>query len=107
METSVVSETETKMASGPLSGLRILDLSRILAGPTCTQLMGDYGADVIKIEKPGTGDDTRSWGPPFLGDDTGTTSGESAYYLSIWHSKLPRRGATVAKEPATRHGAIS
>ena len=87
METSVVSETETKMASGPLSGLRILDLSRILAGPTCTQLMGDYGADVIKIEKPGTGDDTRSWGPPFLGDDTGTTSGESAYYLSSNRNK--------------------
>ena len=87
METSVVSETETKMASGPLSGLRILDLSRILAGPTCTQLMGDYGADVIKIEKPGTGDDTRSWGPPFLGDDAGTTSGESAYYLSSNRNK--------------------
>ena len=87
METSVVSETETMMASGPLSGLRILDLSRILAGPTCTQLMGDYGADVIKIEKPGTGDDTRSWGPPFLGDDAGTTSGESAYYLSSNRNK--------------------
>jgi crotonobetainyl-CoA:carnitine CoA-transferase CaiB-like acyl-CoA transferase len=83
----VVSEAETKIADGPLSGLRILDLSRILAGPTCTQLMGDYGADVIKIEKPGTGDDTRSWGPPFLGDDSGTISGESAYYLSSNRNK--------------------
>ena len=82
-----MSETEAMMASGPLSGLRILDLSRILAGPTCTQLMGDYGADVIKIEKPGTGDDTRSWGPPFLGDDAGTTSGESAYFLASNRNK--------------------
>ena len=49
--------------------------------------MGDYGADVIKIEKPGTGDDTRSWGPPFLGDDSGTISGESAYYLSSNRNK--------------------
>lgn len=87
-----MNKNKTKMANGPLSGLRILDLSRILAGPTCTQLMGDYGADVIKIEKPGTGDDTRSWGPPFLSDDTGTLSGESAYYLS---SNRNKRSLTV------------
>ena len=74
-------------ANGPLSGLRILDLSRILAGPICTQLIGDYGADVIKIERPGTGDDTRAWGPPFLGDDAGKISGESAYYLSSNRNK--------------------
>ena len=67
--------------TSPLSGIRILDLSRILAGPTCTQLLGDYGADVIKIEKPGTGDETRTWGPPFLKDDAGNISRESAYYL--------------------------
>ena len=72
---------------GPLSGLHILDLSRILAGPTCTQLLGDYGADVIKVEKPGTGDDTRSWGPPFLRDDAGNLSAESAYYLSSNRNK--------------------
>ena len=76
-----------EMNQGPLSGLRILDLSRILAGPTCTQLLGDYGADVIKVEKPGTGDDTRSWGPPFLADDAGNLSGESAYYLSSNRNK--------------------
>ena len=74
-------------ANGPLSGLRILDLSRILAGPICTQLIGDYGADVIKIERPGTGDDTRAWGPPFLGDGAGKISGESAYYLSSNRNK--------------------
>ncbi|MBU74165.1 MAG: CoA transferase [Rhodospirillaceae bacterium] len=74
-------------ANGPLSGLRILDLSRILAGPICTQLIGDYGADVIKIERPGTGDDTRAWGPPFLSDDIGKISGESAYYLSSNRNK--------------------
>jgi crotonobetainyl-CoA:carnitine CoA-transferase CaiB-like acyl-CoA transferase len=51
---------------GALTGLRILDLSRVLAGPTATQILGDLGADIIKIERPGTGDDTRSWGPPFL-----------------------------------------
>ena len=73
--------------TSPLSGIRILDLSRILAGPTCTQLLGDYGADVIKIEKPGTGDDTRTWGPPFLKDDAGNISRESAYYLCANRNK--------------------
>lgn len=65
-----------------LSGLRVLDLSRILAGPTATQLLADLGAEVIKIEKPGLGDDTRSWGPPFLKDARGHETRESAYYLS-------------------------
>ena len=52
--------------TGPLSGLRVFDLTRILAGPTCTQLLGDLGADIVKIERPGEGDDTRRWGPPYV-----------------------------------------
>jgi len=64
----------------PLSGIRVLDLSRILAGPFCTMLMADLGAEVLKVERPGTGDDTRSWGPPFA-------RGESAYFLSVNRNK--------------------
>ena len=82
-----------------LSGLSILDLSRILAGPTATQLLADLGAEVIKIEKPGTGDDTRGWGPPFLKDADGRETGESAYYLSSNRGKL-----SVAIDIATPEG---
>jgi crotonobetainyl-CoA:carnitine CoA-transferase CaiB-like acyl-CoA transferase len=73
--------------SGPLQGIRVLDLSRILAGPTCTQLLGDYGADIIKVERPGSGDDTRSWGPPYVTGRDGNPTGESAYYLSANRNK--------------------
>jgi crotonobetainyl-CoA:carnitine CoA-transferase CaiB-like acyl-CoA transferase len=73
--------------SGPLTGLRIFDLTRILAGPMCTQILGDLGADVIKIERPGQGDDTRKWGPPFVKDKDGKDTTESAYYLGINRNK--------------------
>ena len=65
---------------GALHGVRVLDLTRILAGPLCTMMLGDMGADVIKVEPPGSGDDTRSWGPPFA-------EGESAYYLGVNRNK--------------------
>jgi crotonobetainyl-CoA:carnitine CoA-transferase CaiB-like acyl-CoA transferase len=68
------------VAGGPLDGVRVLDLTRVLAGPLCTMMLGDMGADVVKIEPPGRGDDTRAWGPPFL-------EGESAYYLGVNRNK--------------------
>lgn len=70
-----------------LDGIRVLDLSRVLAGPWCTQTLADLGADVIKIERPGSGDDTRSWGPPFLKDAEGRDTGEAAYYLGTNRNK--------------------
>lgn len=70
-----------------LSGLRIVDLSRVLAGPSCTQILGDLGAEVLKIEKPGEGDDTRGWGPPYMKAPDGKDTTESAYYLSCNRNK--------------------
>ena len=70
-----------------LEGIRVLDLSRVLAGPWCTQTLADLGADVIKIERPGAGDDTRNWGPPFLPTADGRESHESAYYLGANRNK--------------------
>ena len=72
---------------GALSTIRVLDLSRVLAGPWAGQILGDLGADVIKVERPETGDDTRHWGPPFLTDDQGRETTESAYYLSANRNK--------------------
>lgn len=69
---------------GPLAGVRVLDLSRVLAGPLCTMVLGDLGAQVIKVERPGTGDDTRTWGPPWA---QGPDGRESAYYLSVNRNK--------------------
>lgn len=65
---------------GPLDGVKVLDLTRVLAGPYCTMFLGDLGAEVVKVEQPGVGDDTRGWGPPFVG-------GESAYYLCVNRNK--------------------
>jgi len=65
---------------GPLDGIRVLDLTRVLAGPYCTMFLGDLGAEVVKVEQPGVGDDTRGWGPPFVG-------GESAYFLCVNRNK--------------------
>ena len=72
---------------GPLAESRIFDISRVLAGPSCTQMLGDLGADVIKIERPGIGDDTRKWGPPYLTAPDGSPTTESAYYLSANRNK--------------------
>jgi crotonobetainyl-CoA:carnitine CoA-transferase CaiB-like acyl-CoA transferase len=80
-------------APGALDGIRVIDLTRVLAGPFCAMMLGDMGADVIKVEQPGRGDDTRAWGPPFVGE-------ESAYYLGANRNK---RGMTLnLKDPEAR-----
>lgn len=84
----------------PLTGIRVLDLTRVLAGPWCTQNLADLGAEVIKIERPGSGDDTRAWGPPYLKDEAGNDTTEAAYYLSANRNKL-----SVALDIASPRGA--
>jgi crotonobetainyl-CoA:carnitine CoA-transferase CaiB-like acyl-CoA transferase len=78
--------------SGPLNHIRVLDLSRIMAGPWATQILADLGAEVIKVERPGVGDDTRSWGPPFLHDAEGNPTKDAGYFLSVNRGK---RSVTV------------
>jgi crotonobetainyl-CoA:carnitine CoA-transferase CaiB-like acyl-CoA transferase len=73
--------------AGPLSHVRVLDLSRIMAGPWAGQILADLGADVVKVERPGAGDDTRGWGPPFLKDSSGAETREAGYYLSVNRGK--------------------
>ncbi len=86
--------------SGPLSGLRVLDLTRVLAGPWATQTLADFGANVIKIEKPGEGDDTRGWGPPFLTNPDGSR-GDAAYFQSANRGKQ-----SVCIDMATADGQV-
>ena len=72
---------------GTLSHIRVMDLSRVLAGPWAAQTLADLGADVIKVERPGSGDETRGWGPPFMPDNKGEPTDESAYFLSTNRGK--------------------
>jgi crotonobetainyl-CoA:carnitine CoA-transferase CaiB-like acyl-CoA transferase len=83
----------------PLTGVRVLDLSRVLAGPWAGQLLADLGADVVKVEKPGAGDDTRAWGPPYLKDASGRDTTEASYYLCANRNKR-----SVAIDIATPQG---
>ncbi len=99
--------------TGPLSHLTILDMSRVLAGPWAGQILADLGAEVIKVERPGAGDDTRAWGPPFLKDATGKDSRESAYYLAANRGKrsiaidIARpEGQAIVKKLARRSDAL-
>jgi crotonobetainyl-CoA:carnitine CoA-transferase CaiB-like acyl-CoA transferase len=87
------------MTHGPLSGVRVLDLSRVLAGPWATQTLADLGAEVIKIERPGAGDDTRHWGPPFTTRTDGS-KGDAAYFLCANRGKK-----SVELDIATPEGA--
>ena len=96
-----------EFSSGQLAGIRVLDLSRVLAGPWAGQLLADYGADVVKVERPGTGDDTRVWGPPWLTDSSGRPTGDSAYFLAANRNKrsltvdlADQRGAQIVRQLA-------
>jgi crotonobetainyl-CoA:carnitine CoA-transferase CaiB-like acyl-CoA transferase len=85
-DSAAIAKAKEANVSGPLQGLRVLDLSRVLAGPWATQILADLGAEVIKVERPGTGDDTRGWGPPFVAGADGTT-GDAAYFLAANRGK--------------------
>lgn len=101
----MTANAENAQNTGPLKGIRVFDMSRVLAGPSATQILGDMGADVIKVEKPAQGDDTRAWGPPFVKDKDGNDTSESAYYLSANRNKrsltldfTTQEGLAIAKQ---------
>ena len=99
--------------AGPLSHIRVLDLSRVLAGPWAAQNLGDLGAEVIKVERPGAGDDTRGWGPPFLKDGAGKDTKDAAYYASVNRNKKSitldlskPEGQAIAREIAAKSAVL-
>ena len=107
------SPDNTTTARGALSHIRVLDLSRILAGPWCTQNLADMGADVIKVERPGTGDDTRAWGPPWIRDDAGRDTRDSTYYAAANRGKKSltldistAEGQRIARELAAQSDVV-
>ena len=91
--------TSTSATPGALAGIRVLDLSRVLAGPWCTQMLADLGANVVKVERPGLGDDTRQWGPPFLKDAQGNDTNQASYFTACNRNK---RSVTI--DMATAEG---
>lgn len=100
-------------SNGPLTGVRVLDITRVLAGPWASQLLADYGAEVIKLERPVHGDDTRNWGPPWLKDGDGRETSESAYFLSTNRNKRSvtvnlghPEGAKLARDLAARSDVV-
>ena len=108
-----MTNAEAEKAHGPLTGIRVLDITRVLAGPWASQLLADYGAEVIKLERPGQGDDTRHWGPPWLLDSDGCETGDSAYFLSTNRNKRSVTvnlahpdGAQLARDLAARSDVI-
>src|SRR5579871_4682291 len=101
------------MPSRALAGLKILDLSRVLAAPLATQLLGDLGAEVIKVERPGAGDESREYGPPFLRDRDGKPTTDSAFYLSCNRNKrsitvdlASKEGQAIIRELARRSDVV-